>query len=130
MGKRLQKGLRASGYAIVGAAGILSAVGLVMDANAYISERNRVAKLVERFKSCPSRFRITKECHSPEERAEKLGKALKSRHDNNYEEAGMLFAEVNRFSDAREMAAKCSGDAKERILAEVKARETAISEME
>lgn len=122
--------MRYSGYAIVGAAGIFCAVGLTMDGKAYLHKRSKVAELVERYKGCPGRFSITKECHSPEERTEKLGKALKSKRENNYEEAGMLFAEINRFSDAREMAAKCSAHARQRVLAEINARETAISEME
>ncbi|MBN1169936.1 hypothetical protein JXA56_02845 [Candidatus Micrarchaeota archaeon] len=133
MGKRLRAALLISGWSVNASAGAFTGYHIAMDTKSWFSQQSRTLELVERFEKCPSTFKATKECYTGNEASEKLETALKSRNNGNFENAGILFAELNRFNDAREMAGKCSengnSSGKRRILNEIAAREKAMREI-
>ena len=99
-----------------------------------VGEREaEVAKLVESFKSCPDRYRIIKECFSPQERMDMQMAAMKHKQNGEHCKAGILFARLGMKNEAREMAGKC-GDSgneagKKAILREISIRDEAESRM-
>ncbi|MBU0532041.1 hypothetical protein KKB44_00960 [Candidatus Micrarchaeota archaeon] len=91
----------------------------------------QIERLVNRFKGCPDRFRISGECFSPEERVQMTQEARQKMRNGEYENAGMIFAQLGMENEAREMALECAAQGNEegqnRILDELDIRTEARS---
>jgi len=133
MGKRTRMAVIATSTALFLAAGSFTGYAVVQDHKAAKAREARVGQLVQRFKACPERYRTTKECYGPEERSKLREEARANHASKNYEEAGMGYAKLGMFNEAREMAGMCanSGNIKGRtkILTEVSERTDADRSM-
>lgn len=91
------------------------------------AHEREVQQMVDRFKSCPDRYRDYGECYGAEERQRIEAQALAHRDAGRFFEAGMAYARLGRdFEDqAREMAGRCDDAHRRIIVSQIELREEA-----
>lgn len=116
----------------VGATGLVGYTGWLARGETQEREQ-KIVQMVDRFKACPDRFKINRECFSPQERQELQVESGRMKKAGRWEEAGMAFAKLGRFNDAREMAEECNKlgneTGTEKIREEIALRREAIHRM-
>lgn len=119
---------------VAGASMGFMARGYMKKTEADAARQARVDKIIEHFKSCPDKFRVSKSCLTPQERQHLISKANSDKMKGNYEEAGMAYIELGMEDEAREMAAECRNEGKEdarnRILDQLVVRGMAVQTTE
>ena len=109
-------------------------VGTVKKISETRSKNADVAKLVKRFKACPSEFKAIHECFSFSERNAIKDEAEKFESEGKFCLAGIEYAKLAKFSEARVMATMCAkkGDKKgqKKIMDEIEVRKRAIAQAE